>query len=91
MSLLYNKQPEKREIIVQRDGGIKEIADTLRSSNALHFLLIHPLGHDGWHVQLKQVIPHILDDTGNPRKIYGRLTTRAFYHIHQRDISTNSL
>ena len=94
VSVLYNEQPGKRDIIVQlREGGIKEIADTHRSSDALYFVLIHPLGHDGWHVQPKQVNPNILDKNGNPMPTDNRLTTREFYafHLHQRSTSGNCL
>jgi len=61
ISVLLNEEPGRRDIILQqRGGGIREVSDTHRSSDALHFVLIHPLGHDGWHLRLTQVDPTIL-------------------------------
>ena len=92
VSVLLNQQPGPRDIILQlRGGGIREISDTHRSADALHFVLIHPYGHDGWHLQLKQVNPDILDAQGNRTPTEKRLTTRQFYafHLHSRTNVTN--
>ena len=78
-----------RVVIHLREGRLQQISDTHRSSDALHFVLIHPLDHD----QLKQVNPQILDDEGNPIQTNNQITAREFYafHIHKRPSSANSL
>lgn len=94
VSVLLNQQPGRRDIILQlRGGGIREICDNHRSADALHFMLIHPMGHDGWHLELRQVNPHILDESQNPTPTNKRLTTRQFYafHLHSRPNVTNWL
>ena len=85
--VLINEEQGKRGIILQlRDGGIKEIDDTHCSSDSLHFVMVPPSGHDGWHVQLKQVNPDTLDQEGNQTLTNNRLTVREFYalHLHRR-------
>jgi hypothetical protein len=90
ISVLLNEEPGPRDIILQqRGGGIREVSDTHRSSDALHFVLIHPLGHDGWHLRLNQVNPTIRDQSGNPTPTNHRLTTMEFYsfHLQSRTVS----
>ena len=62
-----------------RGGVIKQIYDTLRSSYHLYFVLIHLFGHDGWHLQLKQVNRSILDESENQTLTSNRVTTGEFY------------
>ena len=94
IAVLLNEEPGRRDLVLQlRDGGIEEIADTHRSSDSLHFVLIYPLGHDGWHVQQKHVDLHVHDDNGDPVITNSRLTVREFYafHLHERPASENCL
>ncbi len=94
VAVLFNEEPGKRDLILQlRNGGIQEIADTHRSSDSLNFFLIHPFGHDGWHTELKQVNPDILDRQGNPTSTNSRVTVREFYafHVQERIASSNCL
>ncbi len=91
VSVLINEQPGPRDIILQlRGGGLREIKGTQRSADALHFVLAHLLGHDGWHLELKQVNPNIHDVHGNATSTNNRLTVRQFYsfHLHSRPFST---
>lgn len=72
-----------RAFILQfRGDGIKKLYDTHRSSDALHFVLLHPFGHDGWHLNLKQVNRSVLDNDGNPTSTSNRITTREYYAFY---------
>ena len=45
-----------RDIVVRRkNGGIQQFQDTNRACDALHFVLLHPKGHDGWSPDQIQV------------------------------------
>lgn len=92
VSVIFNEEPGTRDFVLQvRGGGIRKLCDTHRSSDALHFVLLHPFGHDGWHLNLKQVNRSILDNNGNPTPSSHRITTREYYafHLHSRSNTSN--
>ena len=79
ISVLVDEEPGPRDIVVHlRDGGLQTIADTHRSHDALHFVLLFPYGTDGWHLGLT----HSMDETK-------RLTAMKFYSFHLQQRYTN--
>ena len=43
-----------REIILSlKDGGLRRICETHRSYDALEYVLLHPQGQDGWHLNAR--------------------------------------
>ena len=73
------EEPSERGIVVRkRGGGITEFSDRHRSSDPLHFVLLHPFGQDGWHTELRQT----------PRNEGGtsqRITCTKFYKYHMME------
>ena len=51
-------------------GGIKRITETYCAHDSLHYLLMFPLGNDGWHIG----IPH--------SRGRGNVTAPEFYCYH---------
>ena len=83
VAVMMNENPGPRDIVLhQRGGGPQNISDTHRSFDALHFVLLHPLSHDGWHLQLLQVEPSQRTREGAPVYTNKRLTARQFYSYH---------
>ena len=65
----------QRDIVVHiRAGGVLRIDERDRAFDALHHVLLFPLGEDGWNYELRHAI--------GPRGV----TPRAFYafHLHER-------
>ena len=55
VSVLTNEVGGARDIVLQlRGGGFPHMSDTHRSSDALHFVLLHPYGHE----KFRQVALH---------------------------------
>ena len=55
VSICMPEEYAERGIVVRkRGGGITEFSDKHRSADPLHFILLHPFGHDGWHPDLRQ-------------------------------------
>jgi len=82
-----NENHGPRDIIFnQRGSGLQKLSDTHRSFDALHFVLLHPLAHDGWHLNLFHVSPGEQTREGSPMYTTKRLTARQFYsyHLHTR-------
>ena len=78
-----DEEPGPWEVILHQEGrGLQTIADTHRSFDGLHFVLLHPFGHDGWNLDSKQVDPKSLDEEGNPVPPNTRLTSLKFYSYH---------
>ena len=72
ISVLVDEEPGPRDIVVHlRDGGLQTIADTHRSHDALHFVLLFPYGADGWHLGLT----HSMEETKH-------LTAMKYYSFH---------
>ncbi len=74
-----DQQPDKRSFVVtlrvvrnDQYASVKEIQDTHRSSDPLHFILLFPTGQDGWTLELK---------SRNPIK-KNPVTAMEFYAYH---------
>ena len=69
------------------------IKDFHRSSDALHFVLFLPHGHNGWYLELTHVNPRIVNSDGSPSTTSKRSVCREFYayHLHLRFGSSNTL
>ena len=51
----YGEEVANRDIVLYaRKGGIQHITETHRAYDTLHYVLLFPLGEDGWHLN----IPH---------------------------------
>ena len=49
VSAMMPEEVGSRDIVVRKTGGgIQQFQDTNRAADALHFVLLHPKGHDGW-------------------------------------------
>jgi len=77
-----NENHGPRDIILNQRGGLQKIADTHRSFDALHFVLLHPFAHDGWHLHLFHVSPGEKTREGSPVYTNKRFTARQFYSYH---------
>ncbi len=74
--LTNDQEPDKRSFVVtlraDQEAPVKEIQDTHRSADPLHFVLLFPTGQDGWTLQLT---------SGNPLK-KNPITAMEFYAYH---------
>ena len=51
----YGEEVASRDIVLYtRKGGLQHITETHRAYDTLHYVLLFPLGEDGWHLK----IPH---------------------------------
>ena len=83
VAVLMNENHGPRDIILnQRGGGLQKISDTHRFFDALQFVLLHPLAHDGWYLNLFHVSPGEQTREGSPVYTTKRLTARQFYSYH---------
>ena len=54
LAILSDETASANDIVVRKtDGGLSEIADTHRSYNPLHFVLLFPIGSDVWRISRK--------------------------------------
>ena len=67
----YSDVVANRDIVLHAySGGIKRITETHCAYDSLHYVLLFPLGNDGWHIG----IPH--------SKGRGNVTALEFYCYH---------
>ena len=53
VKILTDEAPHKRDIIVRfRDNHVSYVSEEHRADDALHYVLLFPLGDDGWHLDL---------------------------------------
>ena len=90
VSVMMPEEVGSRDSIVRkRTGGIKEIKDTHRAADPLHFVLLHSKGHDGWSPYQNQLAGG--DDDVIRRGHTRRLTCNKYYkyRLQQRIGETN--
>ena len=64
----YGEEVASRDIVLYvRKGGLQHITETHRAYDTLHYVLLFPLGEDGWHLN----IPH--------SKGRGNITSMEYY------------
>jgi hypothetical protein len=83
VAVLMDEQPGPRDVTLhRRGGGLANISETHRAFDALHYVLLFPLGEDGWNLGLRHV-------SGQNNKV----SVREFYAytLHQREGDRDSL
>ena len=96
VSVLYNdREPVGFDILVEKrsNGKLITIADTHRSSDPLHFVLLHPYGHDGWHSDLIYANGEDRSTCQDKVTSYSKIAMCEFYryHLHSRSNHFNYL
>ena len=55
VAVLTSEVPSNLDIVVhRRSGSLSIVSDIHRSFDPLHFVLLFPLGTEGWHCKLQQ-------------------------------------
>ena len=78
VSVLIGEEPALHDLVLRRRAehgahNLQIICETHRASDPLHFVLLFPLGTDGWHPELRQAAPA---EGRQPARL---LTARQYY------------
>ena len=90
VSVMMPEEAGSRDLVVRkRAGGIKQIKDTNRAADPLHFVLLHSKGHDGWSPDQIQLAGG--EDDFIRRGDTRRMTCNKYYkyRLQQRAGETN--